>query len=62
MKDISEKQQTTVIITTHYIEEAKEAHCLGFMRKGSIIEENSPNYLIKKYQQAVLDLIIIIFG
>lgn len=52
---ISEEQQTTVIITTHYIEEAKKAHCLGFMRNGSIIEENSPQYLMKKYKEAVLE-------
>ncbi len=46
---------TTIIITTHYIEEAKKANCLGFMRQGHIIEENSPEFLIQKYQKTDLE-------
>jgi hypothetical protein len=46
---------TTIIITTHYIEEARKANCLGFMRQGRIIEENSPEFLMNKYQKTVLE-------
>lgn len=53
--ELSEKKMTTIIITTHYIEEAKKAHCLGFMRSGQIIEENSPIFLMRKYQQTNLE-------
>lgn len=53
--ELSEKQMTTIIITTHYIEEAKRSNCLGFMRDGVIIEENSPEYLMNKYNQNMLE-------
>ena len=51
--NLSSEENTTIIITTHYIEEARRAHRLGFMRFGRIIEENDPNYFINKYQQSV---------
>lgn len=37
------------------IEEARKANCLGFMLNGTIIEENSPQYFIEKYNQTVLE-------
>ena len=52
---------TTIIITTHYIEEAKKSNCLGFMREGAIIEENSPEYLMTKYNQNVTKVFMLFF-
>ena len=52
---------TTIIITTHYIEEAKKSNCLGFMREGDIIEENSPEYLMTKYNQNVTKVFMLFF-
>lgn len=51
--ELARKQRTTIIITTHYIEEARKAECLGFMRHGRIIEENSPEHFIHKYKHHV---------
>ena len=39
----------TFIITTHYIEEARRAEKIGFLRKGRILCEGEPDYLLKLY-------------
>ncbi len=51
--DLSNLSQTTIIITTHYIDEARYANMVGFMRNGRIIEENHPNQLFIKYNENV---------
>ena len=53
--DLSTQENTTIILTTHYIEEARNASCLGFMRRGKIIEENTPEFLMKKYKHNILE-------
>ncbi|KAK6632858.1 hypothetical protein RUM43_012597 [Polyplax serrata] len=37
----------TVIITTHYIEEAKQAHKIGLMRNGKLLAEDTPQKLLQ---------------
>lgn len=49
------EQGVTCIITTHYIEEARHAHKVGMMRKGVILEENSPLSLLRKYNSDSLE-------
>lgn len=44
----SSVDRMTIIITTHYIEEARRSHRIGFMRQGQILMEDSPNDLMKK--------------
>ncbi|XP_077286467.1 ABC-type transporter snustorr isoform X2 [Arctopsyche grandis] len=39
----------TVIITTHYIEEARQAHAIGLMRSGRLLAEESPQVLLSMY-------------
>uniref|UniRef100_A0A1B6LK41 Uncharacterized protein n=1 Tax=Graphocephala atropunctata TaxID=36148 RepID=A0A1B6LK41_9HEMI len=39
-------QRKTIIITTHYIEEAKQAHMIGLMRDGVLLAEQSPTSLM----------------
>ncbi|XP_017303848.1 ABC transporter G family member 20-like [Diaphorina citri] len=39
----------TIIITTHYIEEARQANVVGLMRKGVLLAEKSPEELIASY-------------
>ena len=41
--------RTSIVITTHYIEEARLAHRVGMMRFGKLLEEGSPDTLIKRY-------------
>lgn len=45
----------TVIITTHYIEEARAANIVGLMRFGRLLCEASPDFLLKKFSMATLE-------
>ncbi|EGG25352.1 ABC transporter G family protein [Cavenderia fasciculata] len=45
----------TVIVTTHYIEEARMADRVAFMRHGSILEEGVPDKLMRKYKRDTLE-------
>ena len=47
--------KTTVIITTHYIDETKQAHCIGLMRGGRFLAEESPEGLLRKYHADSLE-------
>ncbi|KAJ6637729.1 ABC transporter G family member 20, partial [Pseudolycoriella hygida] len=47
--DITKSGQKTVIITTHYIEEARQAHTIGLMRSGRLLAEESPQTLLTMY-------------
>ena len=43
------KQNVSIIIVTHYIEEAAFGHFVGIMRNGTILEEGEPSTLNVKY-------------
>ncbi|KAI9553796.1 ABC protein [Daphnia sinensis] len=45
----------TVIVTTHYIEEARQANTIGLMRSGRLLTENSPENLLQKYALSSLE-------
>jgi len=45
----------TIIITTHYIEEARKAHTVGMMRSGIILSEDAPENLLKCYGCSTLE-------
>lgn len=45
----------TVIITTHYIEEARQAHTIGLMRNGLILAEESPTQLMINHNCSTLE-------
>ncbi|GAB1869390.1 ABC transporter G family member 20 isoform X2 [Camponotus japonicus] len=46
---ITKDGNKTVIITTHYIEEARQAHTIGLMRSGRLLAEESPRTLLQIY-------------
>ncbi|XP_075228676.1 ABC-type transporter snustorr isoform X1 [Lycorma delicatula] len=46
---ITKDVNKTVIITTHYIEEARQAHTIGLMRSGRLLAEESPQVLLSNY-------------
>ncbi|XP_073974956.1 ABC transporter G family member 23-like isoform X2 [Rhodnius prolixus] len=52
---LSKDEKKTIIITTHYIEEGKQAHTVGFMRHGIIVCEESPQYLTEVYNTNSLE-------
>ncbi|XP_025415786.1 LOW QUALITY PROTEIN: ABC transporter G family member 20-like [Sipha flava] len=45
----------TIIITTHYVEEAIRANVVGFMRNGVLVGEDSPSTLIFKQNSSTLE-------
>ena len=45
----------TVLITTHYIEEAKEANQVAFIYRVVCLEQNSPQNLLDKYNCSTLE-------
>ena len=50
MKMYSPSQaETTIVITTHYIEEARQANVVGMMRFGRLLAEGSPADLLERY-------------
>lgn len=58
---LTKRRKTTVILTTHYIEETRQADMIGIMREGLLLAQESPANLMSKYnrdniQDAFLDL------
>ncbi len=51
--EIAEFGDTTIIITTHYIEEARQANMVGLMRQGRILAEANPELLVQRYEEQV---------
>jgi ABC-2 type transport system ATP-binding protein len=49
------KNGVSVIITTHYISEAAQANCCGFMRNGKIMIEDNPQKVMEKFNAETLD-------
>ena len=49
----------TVLITTHYIEEAKKASTVGFMKSGAILREENPQKLMDEYQCQSLETVFL---
>lgn len=47
--ELTKSTKTAVIITTHYIEEAKMAHRVGLMRNGILLAEDSPAAITRNY-------------
>ncbi|XP_025017674.1 ABC transporter G family member 20-like isoform X2 [Tetranychus urticae] len=55
LSHLSKKLSITVIVTTHYIEEARKADCVGLMRKGKILAQDSPGVIMKRYGAVTLE-------
>ncbi|CAF2587733.1 unnamed protein product [Rotaria sp. Silwood2] len=53
--NIAKTSKTTIIITTHYIEEARKADRVGLMRSGRMLAEDEPSLLLHKYNQTSLE-------
>ncbi|XP_011874292.1 PREDICTED: ABC transporter G family member 20-like [Vollenhovia emeryi] len=56
---LTQEEGTTVLITTHYIEEAKKANKVGLMRHGKLLAESAPQKLLEKFQCSSLDEIFV---
>ncbi|XP_046806084.1 ABC transporter G family member 23 [Lucilia cuprina] len=53
--DITKNGNTTVIITTHYIDECAQAHVIGLLRGGRMLAEESPEFLRQQYNADSLE-------
>ena len=49
----------TIILTTHYIEEARNANVVAFMRNGTILAEGSPDNFLEKYYTSSLEVVFL---
>lgn len=56
---LSTKEQLSIIITTHYIEEARAANVCGLMRQGKLLIEESPDFLMEKYKCPTLEAVFL---
>ena len=52
---LTQTERITVIITTHYIEEARQANVVGLMRRGRLLAENSPEELLVQHNLETLE-------
>lgn len=52
---LTQTEKITVIITTHYIEEARQANVVGLMRRGRLLAENSPEDLLLEHNLETLE-------
>ncbi|KAL6445742.1 hypothetical protein ACFW04_000899 [Cataglyphis niger] len=52
---ITREEGTTVLITTHYIQEAKDSNVIGLMRSGKLLAESSPQELLERFQCSSLE-------
>ena len=43
------------MITTHYVEEAREASTVGIMREGRLLAEEEPGALMERFQASTLE-------
>ncbi|XP_039286488.1 ABC transporter G family member 23 isoform X2 [Nilaparvata lugens] len=59
---LTTKTKKTIILTTHYIEEARHAHMVGLMRGGSILAEAPPMNLMSSHNCSTLEQTFLIFS
>ncbi|XP_011864952.1 PREDICTED: ABC transporter G family member 23-like, partial [Vollenhovia emeryi] len=55
LTQITQEEGITVLITTHYIEETKDANKIGLMRCGKLLAESAPQKLLERFQCSLLE-------
>ncbi|XP_050442438.1 ABC transporter G family member 23-like isoform X2 [Adelges cooleyi] len=55
LASLVKRENRTIIITTHYIQEANKANIIAFMRQGKIIKESSPQSILSFYNTDSLE-------
>ncbi|KAJ3610000.1 hypothetical protein NHX12_022094 [Muraenolepis orangiensis] len=53
--EIVKTGKVSVIVTTHYIEEARQANVVGLMRNGHLLAEGPPEDLMKQHNASTLE-------
>jgi ABC-type multidrug transport system ATPase subunit len=57
---LSNVEKTSILITTHYVEEARRAHVIALMRSGNLLVEQSPQYLLNHYNVITLEEVFLL--
>lgn len=55
LKECTTKLNKTVLLTTHYVDEAKDANMIGLMRDGQILAEASPATMMNHFNESSLE-------
>ena len=45
----------TTVITTHYVEEARQSSTVGIMRNGRLLAQENPETIMKRFQVETLE-------
>ena len=56
---MTHKMELTIIITTQYIEEARSADLVSFMRHGKLLMERNPNQLMEQMNLTTLEAVFL---
>lgn len=59
--ELSQVNGTTILISTHDMNEAKKANVVGYLWNGKIVLENSPHFLMENFEVDTLDDVFRIF-
>ncbi|KAH9422605.1 hypothetical protein DERP_003282 [Dermatophagoides pteronyssinus] len=59
LRMLTEKMNLTIIITTQYIEEARSADLVSFMRNGQLMAEKNPTILMEQLQLSTLESVFL---
>ncbi|GLH08041.1 Protein white [Gryllus bimaculatus] len=60
--EITKTGDKSVIITTHYIEESKQAHTVGLMRGGRLLAEDAPDRLTARFSCGSLERVFLLLS
>jgi len=55
LTEMSASSSVTIVITTHYIEEARQANRVGMMRFGKLLAEDKPDALLSRFGKNSLE-------
>ena len=56
LKELSEQDKTTILVSTPYMDEASRCHRVAFMNRGRILALGTPGDLIQRYPHQVLQV------
>lgn len=59
LKDFREKEDVTILVTTHYLPETENCDHIAIIDKGKIVAYETPEELKKKYKQSSMDAVFI---